>query len=78
MYGPEGLRQIASAVVEHCGNRPLSLTLEIHPTFEQLPLGDAAGLFSHWVDKTNAEKMNQWLGVLAANQALLQKTLKDG
>jgi len=37
-----------------------------------LPLGDAATLFSHWRDKTNAEKMNHWLAVLQANHRLLQ------
>jgi hypothetical protein len=46
------------------------MTLEIHEHDGRLPLGDAAPLFRHWQDLTNAERMNHWLAVLADNQAI--------
>jgi hypothetical protein len=49
--------------------------LEIHPVSGQLPLGDASLLFNHWRDKTNAERMNQWLAVLRENHAVLLEEL---
>jgi len=54
----------------------LSLTLEIHPTGENLPLGEIAGLFEHWTIKTNAERTNHWLAVLARNHALLLQAIE--
>jgi hypothetical protein len=50
--------------------------LEIHPANGRLALGDAAPLFSHWRDKTNAERMNQWLFVLGKNHELLRKAIQ--
>ena len=47
-----------------------SLTLEIHQAEGRLPLGDAEGLFGHWRDVTNAERMNYWLSVIAQNHEL--------
>ena len=55
----------------------LSFTLEIHPTGGRLGLADAAGLFRHWTDKTNAEQMNHWLSVLQVNHALLRQAIQD-
>jgi len=75
MYGPEGLGQIARAAVQALGARAVSFTIEIHPGAGRLPLGDAANLFGHWVDKTHAEQMHQWIAVLIANQHLLQEQL---
>jgi len=72
MYGPEGLREIARAAVRAFAPERVSFTLEIHPTFEQSPLGDATGLFGHWTDKANAEKMNHWLALLGRNAELLK------
>jgi hypothetical protein len=71
MFGPAGLEQIASTVLNSLGRKQVSFTLEIHPDFQRLPLGDAAPLFGHWHDKTNAEQMNQWLDILAQNARLL-------
>lgn len=71
MFGPTGLAQIVAQALNKIGNERVSFTLEIHPTFERLPPGDAAALFGHWRDKTNAEKMNHWLAVLQANHRLL-------
>jgi hypothetical protein len=53
-----------------------SFTLEIHPTSQRLPLGDASSLFEHWADKTNAEQMNHWLAVLARNHVLLRQAIE--
>ena len=69
MLGPAGLRRIVAKASEAIS--VVSFTLEIHPTFERLSLGDAEPLFGHWRDKANAEQMNHWLPVLARNHALL-------
>ena len=71
MYGPAGLAAIVMAATDACGLDRLSLTLEIHQVEGRLPLGDAAGLFRHWQDTTNAERMNNWLSVLAQNAILV-------
>ena len=75
MFGQDGLKQIVAAALQAIAPEHVSLTLEIHPTFERRPLGDAAHLFRHWTDKTNAEKMNHWLRVLAQNQALVRRNV---
>jgi hypothetical protein len=71
MYGPSGLAQIIATATSACDIGRMSLTLEIHQAEGRLPLGDAAGLFEHWSDKTNAERMNHWLAVLAQNAMLV-------
>ena len=73
MYGPAGLAAIVAAAIEACGLDRLSFTLEIHQVEGRLPLGDAAGLFGHWRDTTNAERMNNWLSVLAQNAMLIEQ-----
>jgi len=75
MFGPAGLARIVAKAIEAI--RDVSFTLEIHPTGERLLLGeDAAPLFGHWRDKTNAEQMNHWLSVLARNHALLLEAIE--
>ena len=37
---------------------------EVHPPEGRLGLGQHAGLFAHWRDKENAERMNHWIEVL--------------
>jgi hypothetical protein len=76
MFGPAGFSQLVGRVVELVGHRRCSFTLEIHPVGERLPLGDAAPLFKHWTDKTNAEKMNHWLSVLSQNHQLLRQAIQ--
>jgi hypothetical protein len=71
MFGPEGLGKVVARALDSTVTHKLSFTLEIHPGDGSLPLGDADSLFSHWVDKTNAERMNQWLAVLVRNHGLL-------
>jgi len=74
MFGPAGLGRLVAKAIEAIG--VVSFTLEIHPTIERLALGDAAPLFGHWLDKTNAEQMNHWLSVLGRNHALLLEAIK--
>lgn len=77
MFGSGGLSQIVTQALNAFGKAPLSFTLEIHPTADRRPLGDAAELFSHWRDQANAEKMNAWLETLDVNHRLLRKTIHD-
>jgi hypothetical protein len=71
MYGPGGLAAIVSTAIEACPPQGVSFTLEIHQVEGRLPLADAAWLFPHWRDTTNAERMNYWLSVLAENAMLV-------
>jgi hypothetical protein len=71
MYGPDGLAAIVSAAIEALPARAASFTLEIHQVEGRLPLADAAWLFRHWRDLTNAERMNYWLSVLSDNAMLI-------
>jgi hypothetical protein len=76
MYGPGGLAAMVSAAIEAFGGERASLTLEIHQSEGRLPLGDAAPLFRHWRDLTNAERMNHWLSVLAQNNMLVSNVVE--
>ena len=61
MFGPEGLAKVVSRAVRvHGGHAVCSFTLEIHPTFERLPLGDAAPLFGA-LDRQNERRENESL-----------------
>ena len=71
MYGPGGLASIMSAAIGACAPQGVSFTFEIHRVEGRLPLGDAAWLFPHWQDTTNAERMNHWLSVLSENALLV-------
>jgi len=71
MYGPAGLASIVSAAIDACAPQGVSFTLEIHQVEGRLPLGDAAWLFPHWQDTTNAERMNHWLSVLSENALVI-------
>jgi hypothetical protein len=78
MFGPAGLRKIAEVAVVSIGRERVSFTLEIHPTFERLTLGDdALALFRNWADKTNAEKMNHWLEQLVRSDKMLKAFMLD-
>lgn len=79
LYGPTGL-----AAVLRCGQDAfpagmLSATLEIHQVDGRLPLpaAEVAGLFGHWRDLTNAERMNYLLSVLADNHLLATLALEQ-
>ena len=75
MYGPGGLASIVSAAIEACSPQGVSFTFEVHQVEGRLPLTDAAWLFPHWQDITNAERMNYWLSVLSENAMLLSSML---
>jgi hypothetical protein len=77
MFGPVGLSKLVAQAVARIGPRRLSFTLEIHPTGERLALGEAAWLFNHWKDKTNAERMNHWLAVLCRNHLMLRQAIQE-
>jgi len=73
MYGPGGLASIVSTAIDACPPQGVSCTLEIHRVEGRLPLADAAWLFPHWQDITNAERMNYWLSVLSENVMLMSQ-----
>ena len=75
MYGPAGLGAIVAAATDAIGLDRVSFTLEIHQVEGRLPVGDAEGLFAHWQDLTNAERMNYWLSVLAQNAMLVRAAI---
>lgn len=77
MFGPSGLEKIVNEAFTALDPALVSFTVEIHPTNGRSPLGDAAYLFNHWSDKTNAEQMNFWLSILLKNHRLLRKTYKN-
>ena len=77
MYGPGGLASIASAAIGACRPQAVSFTLEIHQVEGRLPLADAASLFPHWTDTTNAERMNYWLSVLSDNAMLVSQRIAE-
>lgn len=71
MFGPAGLRRIVFEACTALSPALLSFTLEIHPAQRREQLTDAAPLFHHWNDKSNAERMNGWLLTLMDNHRLL-------
>ena len=73
MYGPGGLASIVSTAIEACPPQGASFTVEVHQAEGRLPLADAAWLFPHWRDTTNAERMNYWLSVLSENAMLISQ-----
>jgi hypothetical protein len=77
MYGPGGLASIVSAALEACRPQGVSFTIEVHQVEGRLPLADAAWLFPHWQDTTNAERMNYWLSVLSENAILISQHADD-
>lgn len=76
LYGPRGLATILRHA-QRMSAQP-TYTLEIHQVEGRLPLRDAQPLFAHWMDLTNAERMNYWLAVLAENHLLATELLRAG
>lgn len=72
-YGPAGLRSIIQTARQGLPDDRLSFMLEVHPQEGRSPLGPHAGLFGHWKDRTNAERMNYWLDQLLLNATLLRE-----
>jgi hypothetical protein len=77
LYGPGGLASVVSAATGAGRPQDVSFTLEIHQVEGRLPLGDAAPLFAHWQDISNAERMNYWLSVLGENAMLVSQFLSQ-
>lgn len=77
MFGLSGLSRIVNEALLKPGADKVSFSLEIHPVEGRLSLGNASYLFSHWVDKGNAERMNYWLSVISKNQRLLLKACPE-
>jgi hypothetical protein len=75
MYGPAGLASIVRTAVGACPPQRVSFTAEVHQVEGRLPLADAAPLFAHWQDTTNAERMNYWLSVLSENALLMANSI---
>ena len=75
MYGPGGLASIVSTAIDACPPGGASFTIEVHQVEGRLPLSDAAWLFAHWQDTTNAEQMNYWLSVLSENAMLTANSI---
>jgi hypothetical protein len=61
LFGPLGLKKILDAARSALPDELLSLTIEVHPQEGRLGLGEYAGLFRHWQDRDNAERMNHWV-----------------
>jgi hypothetical protein len=78
LFGPAGLAAIMAAAAQVYRPGLASFSLEIHQDGGRLPLDDAAALFPHWRDTTNAERMNAWLNVLAENAALVRAASSEG
>jgi sugar phosphate isomerase/epimerase len=77
LYGPGGLDTIVSTAIRAVRPHAVSFTIEVHQAEGRLPLGDAAGLFAHWRDTANAERMNYWLNVLSENALLISQSLAE-
>ncbi|HZC73235.1 MAG TPA: hypothetical protein VE442_21250 [Jatrophihabitans sp.] len=71
LYGVSGLAAILAATQAFAAGQ-VSLSLEIHQVYGRVPLtDDAAGLFAHWRDLANAERMNALLAVLTEHAVLI-------
>ena len=77
MFGPSGLSRIVNEALHDLGQDRVSFSLEIHPKEGRLPLEDASYLFTHWQDKTNAERMNYWLSAIVDNYELLLDACRE-
>jgi hypothetical protein len=77
LYGPDGLAALLLAAAETTAPDGPSLTLEIHKAEGRRALDDAADLFAHWRNRTNAERMNHLLAVVAGDHTLATAALLD-
>jgi hypothetical protein len=75
IHGPLGLKRILDAARAHLPLESLSLTVEVHPMEGRLDLGEHAGLFSHWGDRTNAERMNYYIDDLIRCARLVREAV---
>ncbi len=75
LYGRDGLARIVTTALASPSGEMLSFEVEIHPQPGQEQLGRHEDLFSHWTDRTNAERMNAWLTRLQDDWRLVQELL---
>jgi hypothetical protein len=73
LYGPLGLKTVIDTARAALADELLSFTIEVHPPEGRLGLGEWAGLFSHWRDRENAERMNYWIEVLLRCAGLVRQ-----
>jgi hypothetical protein len=73
LFGVEGLALILRTARERIPEDRLSMTLEIHQGHGRLSLDpEAAALFGHWQDLTNAEQQNGWAALITQSAALVR------
>lgn len=72
MFGVSGLHEIIGTATAN-GSTQVSFSLEMHPLEGRTPLQENLPLFSHWRDKSNAERMNYWLDMLVDNAVLVRE-----
>ncbi len=73
MFGVSGLRDIIHTAMRRDASDGLSFMLEMHPMEGRTPLREHTPFFSHWRDKSNAERMNYWLDMLLENATLVRE-----
>lgn len=74
LFGPLGLRAIIAAARAELPDEKLTFTVEVHPTEGRLDLGEHVGLFAHWRDRGNAERMNYWVETLLRGAGLVRQS----
>jgi hypothetical protein len=72
IYGLSGLRELVEHTLSLLPPEKVSFTIEVHPQEGRKPLGDHAGIFDNWKDKTNAERMNYYVEILLRNAMLVR------
>lgn len=77
IFGISGLRDIIRTA-KNSASSQVSFCMEIHPVEGRTPLAEHSQLFSHWRDKSNAERMNYWLDVLVDNATLVRDAWETG
>jgi len=77
IYGPNGLRDLVKLAMSLLPPEMLSFTIEVHPQEGRKPLGIHGGLFTHWKDQTNAERMNYWIEMLLQNAMLVRESFSN-
>ncbi len=78
IFGLSGLRDIVQTALQGLPPGKLSFLIEVHPMEGRTPLAEQASLFSHWQNKTNAERMNYWLDLMFYNAEIVRGVWERG
>ena len=78
IFGLSGLRDIVQTALQGLSPDKLSFLIEVHPTEGRTPLAEQAFLFTHWQNKTNAERMNYWLDIMLHNAEIVRGVWEGG